>query len=492
MNFKNKIMVVDYNSSKKNIFEHYKRIDKQLSEAVDEINKLNNIINKYKKDERKEHKRFHSWGFNSLIEIDEFINKYKNHNCMDDNDRMQYEIIKGNNDKNFYKILDMEKEIKLLKEEIINKDDNITILTDKFFNSPEDLIKFVEKYYNHNCLYVNKENIKQDTQDENIVNNINFKVHSKDNDEKIIEISNNIEDDSNVDEKNNISEECFETDINDDIVEEVLETEIKNKDDKLTNSGGNNMIDENLPFKGCPIISINNINDFNIGWKEHISTEIYKTIKDNKILKDKIDLDENINKETMDEAIEYIIINKNMKNNKQNRFNIRSTIKRSFYLYNKYKEDLKYLNFSFSKMIKISEKNWSEFLNYINIKLKQVHQILTDIKKVDNINDAGTSIPNELLNINNIKEKINDDKIVELKDTSVSTPMSELKLIENNTEEHVIVDIKKKIKIKRDINKIGIVLNNLEEIKKYPNMCLICNLNPRTTSSFCNKCTSPG
>lgn len=89
----------------------------------------------------------------------------------------------------------------------------------------------------------------------------------------------------------------------------------------------------------------------------------------------------------------------------------------------------------------------------------------------------------------NIKEHIFTKKVTNQNDITSEDKSS--KSNENITEEPVIIDIKKKVKIKKDIKKIKAVLNNLVEIKNDPNMCMVCNKYSRTNSSFCNICATP-
>lgn len=139
-------------------------------------------------------------------------------------------------------------------------------------------------------------------------------------------------------------------------------------------------MDKEIPFPNFPIININKDEDLhNIDWKIHVSTEIYNIIKNNYNLYEKIYQDKNVNQKTLNEAIIYIINKRDIKNTRQNRHNIRNTLLRSFYLYNTYKDNLKYISFSFSKMTKISNKNWIVFLEYLNDKLNNIKKVKNKI-----------------------------------------------------------------------------------------------------------------
>lgn len=391
-------MVVDINSSKKTIFENNQRLDQQLKEAVDEINRLNNVIKKLKKD-------------------------YKTNKC---NDYL--------------------------------------------------LNNYNEEIYNE-CYYIDEvnENIKQDIVlkpdfKDNV--NINDKINDKQtNNLTQAYIPPKVENTNNVDLENKLDDISPTSDNSNNI-----------KDNKVIKK--DKIIYEDLSFDGCPIISINNINDLNIGWKEHISTEIYKIIKENNILYEKINLDGNIDKNTLDQAIDFIIIKREFKDTKQNRSYIRYSIKRSFYLYKEYNKELKYINFSFNKMIRLSEENWNYFLIYIKDKINQVRSEQTKLKKLEKINELEDLI---------VK---NNDNQIELNDAGPSTTITNdnvniniIKEDENKTEETVIVDKKKNNKIKRDIKKIKVILDRPGDINYNNTLCLACQRNPRTNSSFCDKCT---
>lgn len=138
----------------------------------------------------------------------------------------------------------------------------------------------------------------------------------------------------------------------------------------------NKKTNKDLPFLNCPIININKNEDLdNIDWKIHVSTEIHNIIKNNYGLYEKICKDKNVNRETLNEAIIYIIKKRDMKDTRQNRHYIRKTLLRSFYIYNTYKDKLKYISFNFSKMVKISNKNWNVFLEYLNNVINNIKTI---------------------------------------------------------------------------------------------------------------------
>lgn len=116
---------------------------------------------------------------------------------------------------------------------------------------------------------------------------------------------------------------------------------------KLTNKNLQN--DENIEYKKESLktefvddkkyddfpITINDIEDYKIDWKEHVCNDLFRNIEYNKILYDKVDLN-NLNKKALNENIEYILDKKDMKNIKSNKSFIKTLLKRSAYLYDTY------------------------------------------------------------------------------------------------------------------------------------------------------------
>lgn len=448
------------NVTKKSLYIDNQNLFKKLKDAIEEINQ-------FKKDEKDDKILIESWGFNNLNEITEFINKYKNHNCMEDGDRIQYEIVRGNNDKNLYKIKNMEKEIILLKEEIIKKDDAITNLTNKYFklkknkdymnnflkdnkfNSFESLKEFIDKY---NKLDIKKEvnkqsgttdnivdNIKQDIQNENIVNGIVLKVDSEDNiKEKVLET-----DIKNLDENT----QAQSTSNNDSHNVNNLENKIH--DDRENNKNIKYREDYNIP-----IIIYDKTDDKII---KKVSEEFGNILKYNYIINEDI-LKEN-NENIINNIANYINKNEVKLNDYvgKSKYRIKNKIIRCHFLYNKYKEKIFRIKFSLSKISDISNKNWKGWLEYLD-------KIINSIDFDDKINNID--------NKENIKDKNKD--IIDIK-------------VNNNIEPSKPIHVDEKIKINIDLQ------NKIEEDElddDDDNLCNICfeNTIEYEDDSACNEC----
>jgi hypothetical protein len=258
------------------------------------------------------------------------------------------------------------------------------------------------------------------------------------------------------------------------------------------------IIDSELPFPKCPIVTINTKDDMEtVDWKKHVSTEIFRIIEDNSNLHNMIDKDNTIDKNTLDDAVVFIIKKRKIEDIKQNRKYIRDSIKRSTILYNKYKEELKNISFSFRSIVKLSEKNWDKFLIYFDTIIKKVRQ--SSYQKIEN---------------NNINDDINIIKPVdinEINNEGPSTPIPDLSNFKfnfkpNKKKKQIIkednIDNKCSNCFKRLKQKESLICNKCikEEFKKKNKipepgdsnynvlLCLSCQTNERTNSSFCNSC----
>lgn len=194
------------------------------------------------------------------------------------------------------------------------------------------LIEFIEKYKEHKC------------------NNIIDKKQEK---EKILDYNKMKEEQEYIYDLFNVK--------NFDEFKKVIN---ENSDlfSKLTNKDKNCQNDENIEYKKESLktefvddknfdifpITINDIEDYKIDWKEHVCNDLFRNIEYNKILYDKIDFN-NLNKVALNENIDYILVKKDMKKLKSNKSFIKTLLKRSAYLYDTYGNDLKYLSFSYSK-----------------------------------------------------------------------------------------------------------------------------------------------
>jgi hypothetical protein len=182
-----------------------------------------------------------------------------------------------------------------------------------------------------------KDEIREDLLNELDLNIVNNSIINHDKPLNLLDNNINIDNNNNKKSKPNIitMEEVnkkLENDKQNEIISEINE----NKESNI-----NNIIDEDIPFPKCPIITINNEEDFKTEWKYHVSSEIFRIVEDNKILNDKISKDEKVDKKTLNEAIDYIIVKRKMKNIPSNRNHITNSIKRSCKLFNKHGEVLK-------------------------------------------------------------------------------------------------------------------------------------------------------
>lgn len=240
-----------------------------------------------------------------------------------------------------------------MNDELLEKT-NYNILCDSY-KMLEKKMETLQNKYNNLLVWKNNHNC----------NNVNIKINKNNKCKEII-----LQLDENIKIKNN---HTYLELINENNIKKIYLIEKKKVDffdfDNINNDRLKKKIekDKNLPFLNCPIININSNDDLdNIEWKRHVSTEIHNIIKNNYGLYEKICKDKNVNKETLNEAVIYIIKKRDMKDTRQNKHYIRKTLLRSFYIYNTYKDKLIYISFSFTKMVKISDKNWNVFLEYLN------------------------------------------------------------------------------------------------------------------------------
>lgn len=332
-------------------------------------------------------------GFIDPDELESFIIEYKSHNCLcscpaiEDNEKykeqvMNVDILKFNEKER----LRVEKENEGLRYDIdigmkkrdrdIENLNNKLLLIDKKVKLEksnkynENLFNNYIKEINDECYYIENVEIEDNIVNVNfekpnkvVINNTDHYINLENN----LEISNNIKDDNKIE---NINEEENEID------------DISQTSDNTKNINDNKIIKkqkikkeiiiyEDFSFDGCPLISINNKDDMEIDWKQHVSTEIYRIIKDNKDLYEKIKKDKNIDKKTLKSAIDYILEKRDMKDIGSNRKHIRYSILRSYTLFKLYSNDLKYINFSLNKIIRLNKQEWEMFLKHIDYKIKK-------------------------------------------------------------------------------------------------------------------------
>jgi hypothetical protein len=335
-----------------------------------------------------------------LKEKDEIINKWNNHNC---NEEIEIDDYISNYNLSIFNKTNVE-------IEYINYVINETLFDDKPFDSSKNYTKT----------------------DIPIVNNLSFipkitstcKIpFSPISDYKEILLDDNIKKENENSENNN--KEIKNERIDDEVLETNIEENIIIEDNLKMPHETQNHKNNDIPFLSCPIVTINNKEDMEIDWKQHVSTEIFRVIKDNKELFDKIKKDDKICKKTLNGAIDYILQKKNIKNIGSNRKRIRYSILRSCTLYEKYDEKLKYINFSFDQMIKLNKKEWKLFLEYINIEINKIPH------DAQNNEEPSTPIIDNKFNYNYI---LNNKKgfLFNENDKLYTYDLYEMKIIANN------------------------------------------------------------
>lgn len=341
----------------------------------------------------------------------------------------------------------MEKEIKLLKKEIINKDIILNDYNNKLEKSRiEEYVKnMVNNNIHEDVIYniiknnkkevnnksvtegnvvnskIEIENIKQDTQNEKIVNDIVLKIDSEDNIKEI-----------------NTTQACIVSENKNNDDNDISKIDLKNKTTK--NCG--------IEDKYCKIYGYEDVNNEKV--KIDITKELYNSIK----MYSNIYIQ--IKDKHKNDIMDWLIKNRHIKynkNNDKNRYRVLNKYKRSYEIYKKFNKNLKYVYFSFGKMTYIPKNKWENWIDILSNKIKHYSKyncefnenyeiddkqnIIEDIKedKIIEYNDAGTLIP--IKELSNIKAKI-----INSKEEIPSTPMPNvtnfnkyLTLNENKTEE---------------------------------------------------------
>lgn len=136
-------------------------------------------------------------------------------------------------------------------------------------------------------------------------------------------------------------------------------------------------------------------------WKKFISSFTYKDILRMLKLDEFINNDSNINKEDYKEVYEWLNIYELDEKKIKSNYNIKRKIKRCKIIYEKYPKQLKYIKFNVNNLSYMKNKEFDDFLNILDEKIKQI--------KIPN-NDL-EDISDNILNINTkIKENIKDSK----------------------------------------------------------------------------------
>lgn len=216
----------------------------------------------------------------------------------------------------------------------------------------------------------------------------------------------------------------------------------------------------------CPIYIYNN-NDNE--WKKFISNETkYKTVF-NKDFKDIIDK----NNVDINEVIDYIFKNREIKDTPSNRRDYKQKIERCWYLYDKYKDYLNLMNFSISKMSRIYKTEWNDWLKYLDEKIIEIDEMRKNVQ-----NDKYEIIKKEESDLYNISNDIKTD--IKKDDKNIISV----------EEETIFIDKKKNKKIKKDIKVLSTFLDS-HNIPFNKDLCISCLTNKRTISSFCSSCATP-
>lgn len=254
-------------------------------------------------------------------------------------------IIKIKDDKNIIQFFN--KQMEILKNNISN---DCILQTDMLYNHMQKINNDHQKE-----IYRLNNIIKNIEEEKSILYNSNQKLIEE---IKYLKIKCNdiLISEKELNSKNNIDICNFE-------IENIkLEYEIKSPKKKNTNECKN--VNNNIHDK-CPVyIYINP----NTKLKRHIANETNLKIIYNKELKEIMEFD-NIN---IDEAVDYIIKNRNIKDTSSSRQNYKNKIERCRYLDQNYGNKLNVVFFSISKVSRLSKKEWELWLIYFNKKIKDL------------------------------------------------------------------------------------------------------------------------
>lgn len=265
-------------------------------------------------------------------------------------------------------------DIVIKKDEIIkniyNRLNNYDEILNKYgFQNIDELLKFIEKYNDHKCFLINeirdyiilKKEIydinKVFTEQQQII--LKYQLEGK-NDETLILINEN----KLLNDKINKLE--FLPKI------KILEDKIKNikidntilieneKDDKYKNQLNKYVQTEENNYL-CPVYNNNkpaNIIEDMVSKETFINIKYYFEIYDNI---------KNTDPKKIEDIIIYNLNNKGMKTSSStNKQHYRNMLKRSWELYNKYKNKLILINFNLTLMSRINENKWIEWLKYLD------------------------------------------------------------------------------------------------------------------------------
>lgn len=232
------------------------------------------------------------------------------------------------------------------------------------------------------------ENIKQDTQDENIV-------------DKVLEteINNNNEFKENINGEtiivDDIMDEAFETNINEDVVEDILITTPVISNNTNNNKNKSTPIENIYDFfekdEKHKVIILNN-NDTNT--KDKISKRTYEFLNFYKELYDISELESNENFNSLDDCSEYILKLKGKRLSKASKSNWKRIIIRSNEIFNEFGKKLFNVYYNINNIRYIKNENWIKWKDYLKIKIEKstpIGVIENNLDKTIEVNNAGPS-----------------------------------------------------------------------------------------------------
>ncbi len=446
----------------------------RINELEKENKKLIRLNKKYKKSEDMLYGLIKSTNIIGIEETEDFIkfvDKYKNFHNEDNETKIKYEINKALNKQksDIFESLNINS-FEEIKQILNKKDEDIKLyiefkdkyeLTSKELemlkheanninqNGIDDIIINIEKEY--------KEDIRLlEIEKENIINDKQQKI-----DDLIKEYNNKI-DKMEKDYKKNITKK------------ESIEKEI----DYI-----------NLSEKYC---KINGYKDVNDSIQEDITKELYNNIKIYSDIYTKIE-----DKNNIDYIINWLIENRYVNSNKvTNKSRIINKYSRSNELINIFKEDLKYVYFSFRDMIRIPKKIWNDWINLLKEKINYYKKNYYSNKYIESKNKVNNIIPNiSKTQMGEDKNKINleikNSKIINKEDTNLDVKAYVSEMINKYLEPGIIYDIikynKKEIcNFKNKLDKRCCSELHIEGSDKCKYHDQFCNLCGNNKNSACN------
>lgn len=218
------------------------------------------------------------------------------------------------------------------------------------------LINIIESYKSHKCNSIPVENTQKIKNDnKNKIEELTSKINS---------LSSQIEE-----MKNSHKKEIDE-------LKSEYERKLKEKEKPLPTPSNSNE-NRNDTTKKCGInkfcisdyCKIKTYNDVDEDVKKDIMKELLNSIKMYSDIYIKI-------KEMSDtkKIIDWLIRNRHIKyyeKNDKNRYRVINKYKRSYELFQTFKDDLQYIYFSFSKMTTISVKYWDDWVNILKVKINE-------------------------------------------------------------------------------------------------------------------------